>query len=240
MISTLNKRSHDHENHCEDNLYITENDGFIYGAVFDGCSSGINTHWASQTLNYIFHNLSKKNFFINGLFDSLEIEVNNFLFQVGVDLYKSSKLLELKTENLLSTIVFFAYEKSTKLLYVKFLGDGTFFIYDDEWKFIDNNEDNMPLYLGYYCADNEQMRKYIESRASYLLENVNHFAICTDGIDSFRNYKEKISISDPVTFLIKEDKFFTMKHELGKKFNILKEDGWVIHDDLTIIKYKSI
>lgn len=53
MISILNQRGGNH-NSCEDSVWVNDTEDFIVGGVFDGCSTGINSHWASQTIAYIF------------------------------------------------------------------------------------------------------------------------------------------------------------------------------------------
>ena len=146
--------------------------------------------------------------------------------------------------NLLSTIVFFVYNKNTKTLYVKFVGDGAFFYKKENiWYSIENDENNTPLYLGYYCNIPEKnLFKFLETRTTYILDEVEEFAISSDGIFSFKNNKdndEEIKIKNPENYLIVDESFIKLKHELGKKFIGLRNDGWVIKDDLTVIKYKN-
>ena len=37
----------DHHNFCEDSSLVFQDDNFIHIAVFDGCSTGIDSHFAS-------------------------------------------------------------------------------------------------------------------------------------------------------------------------------------------------
>lgn len=247
MISILNKISAEHEIHCEDNYYLFEDENIIVGAVLDGCSTGINSHWASQTLQYCFKLYEKSfgfNEFITTFSNGWDNDVNDILSYVATTLNKAKQVLGLEDMNLLSTIVFFVYNKNTKTLYVKFVGDGVFFYKKENiWYSIENDENNIPLYLGYYCNIPEKnLFNFLETRTTYILDEVEEFAISSDGIFSFKNNKdndEEIKITSPENYLIVDESFIKLKHELGKKFIGLRNDGWVIKDDLTVIKYKN-
>lgn len=247
MITILNKISSEHELHCEDNYYLFEDENIIVGAVLDGCSTGINSHWASQTLQYCFKQYEKAfgfNEFITLFSNGWDSEVNNILCEVATALNETKKVLDLTDMNLLSTIVFFVYNKKTKTLYVKFIGDGAFFYKkNNEWYSIENDENNTPLYLGYYCQiPKENLLSFLTTRVTYILDEIEEFAISSDGIFSFKNNKsleEEIQITSPENYLIADESFIKLKHELGKKFIGLRNDGWVIKDDLTVIKYKN-
>ena len=49
MLSILNVRSNTH-NSCEDSVYVNDSGDIMYGVIADGCSSGIRSHFASQTM----------------------------------------------------------------------------------------------------------------------------------------------------------------------------------------------
>jgi len=249
MISVLNKRSSNHPNWCEDNYYLYEDDKIIVGAALDGCSSGNDSFWASKTFAYIFKTLSKEwNNFI--AFD-LTMDLDNFTNELLVNFAEKLKIitdtLSLTDMELLSTIVFFVYRKSEQKLFVKFLGDGAFYYkVDGELQLIENDENNMPLYLGYYYDNsNGHFLNYLKTRVKYEIANVEEFAICTDGIFSFsiqESKKESLekNIENPINYLLADNYLTHLKSGLSRKFNILSKSGWVIEDDLTIIKYSKI
>lgn len=247
MVSIINKRAINHDLHCEDNFFIFENGEKIIGAVLDGCSSGKDAWWASKLISNILSKIQQEwNDFSAITTDSSlwDAYVNEILFQTSLKIRDIVKVLDVDWESLLSTIVFFVYDKENEQLYVKFIGDGVFFVKKDgEWYDIENNENNMPLYLGYYFdKENKSLMNFIQSRRTELVYGVEEFSISSDGIYSFSNIKEKeLKQSIPIEFLIKEDLTFRkLKHELGRKFNMLADSGWIINDDLTIIKYKNI
>lgn len=250
MVSILNKRSPDHLNWCEDNYFIYENDKIIVGAVLDGCSTGKDSHWASKTLALVFDSLKPlwNNFEI---FENPDINPIYYIDKIIADCSNSlseiSTTLKLPFDNFLSTIVFFVYHKETKQLAVKFFGDGAFFYktdeVDGEYIMVENDEKNMPLYLGYYFKnENNNLTRYIETRNCYILENVVDFSICSDGIFSFKhhpllNKNQEDELKNPIDFLIKDKFLQNLKAGLSRKFNMLTKQGYVIEDDLTVMRY---
>jgi hypothetical protein len=250
MLSVVTRKSDKHINWCEDNHYVFQNDKIIFGAAFDGCSTGVNSEWASKTLSLIFKqhesvyagwNLSDLDFSNDFVMDKI---VNDFLLKHVLDkmatLYVELKLTHL---DFLSTMVIFLYHKENKWLYVKFLGDGfVFYRLGDEIIEIGNDENNMPNYFGYLInKPYPQVINSIEERVGYLIAGVEDFSICTDGIKSF-TYKidpEGLELRDPVHFLVDDLSLTHQKNGLVKKVNILKKEGWLLDDDLTVIRYKK-
>lgn len=249
MIQILNKRSSTHPNWCEDNYFIEETDIRIQGAVFDGCSTGINSQFASIAMKYSFEKA------INNRTNKLQLEQSNILNDyfdmligdVKSDLSSLKDCLNLTDMNLLSTIVFFYYIKETKSLYVKFLGDGVIYVNGNE---IVNDENNMPDYLAYHLDEKwDSFFSWIKSRRTEIYENVESFSICSDGIHSFLNLKNPhINKQVAINFLLIDQQWNRLENGLNKKFNILinrdeefkRSDElywWDIKDDLTIIKY---
>lgn len=242
MIQILNKRSSTHQNWCEDNYFVKETDEFIIGAVLDGCSTGIDSQFASNFLKKCFDYQSKfydhipKDEF--GLFYSIRTHLKNIKFEV-----------DLNDLQLLSTIVYFTYHKKKKKLNVRFFGDGVIYVDGNE---IINDENNIPDYFAYHLSDSsDQFEEYFNSRKYLTFENVNDFAICSDGIHSLINLKNPhIKKEVAINFLIIDEQWKRLENGLNKKFNILTNRDeeikrseelywWEIKDDLTIIKFNS-
>jgi hypothetical protein len=250
MLSILNKRSSGHPNHCEDSYFVHEDDYKIVGAVLDGCSTGYNSHFASQFIAYSFDRICRQT---NGFeyFHHPEPLWNDFVVdifgQIAFDIRITMRSLDLTDMNFLSTIVFFVYMKEDRRLYVKFIGDGCVVVNGD---YIRNDENNTPLYLAYYVdSHTNEIVNFINSRHTKTFSDVIDFSICSDGIDSFINLKNPhLDQSIPIRFLIEDSRSVKLKNGLSKKFNILtnrSEDlklddehyWWDIQDDLTIIRY---
>lgn len=251
MIQILNKRASTHPNHCEDSYFIHEDDEVIVGAVLDGCSTGIESHFASQFVKYALESgirhCSKKKFnFTNDeqMLDSLVLDCHKCL-----DVAKY--LLGLTEMNFLSTMVVFVYSKGESRLTVKFWGDGSIFVTDknDLTVRFDNDEGNAPQYLAYYTPNKPETYDYFSSRITKTFLDVKSFSICTDGIDSLVNLKNPhVNREVAINHLLYSDKFKTQKLGLSKRFSQLTNRFddlklseelyyWDIKDDLTIIHF---
>lgn len=243
MLSTITKRSQYHPNWAEDNSYTFQNDEIVFGAVFDGCSGGKDSYWASKTLSLIFEKVQNQYNNFDAFKEAFEYNCIDFITNVAMNLNSIKMYLGLTDLDVLATIVFFIYNKKTKTLYVKFVGDGAFFYTNTNGEFCEivNDEDNMPLYLGYYCdLPQENLYNFLASRATYTIEEVEDFSICSDGIFSFRFIGiDREPEKNPVLFLTQDPFLQHLSAGLSRKFNILSKDGWIIEDDLTIIRYKQ-
>lgn len=58
-IDTLIKMGKAHSLHCEDDYIVVENDNFLVAAVFDGCSSGVDSHYASTKHKYLMKEVAE-------------------------------------------------------------------------------------------------------------------------------------------------------------------------------------
>lgn len=245
MLSILNKRSIDHPNWCEDNYFVHQDDKIILGAVLDGCSSGTDSYWASKTISLFFEKLKKtqNNFEHFHYTESWDFCTRELLLDLAFSINQLTKALQLDENTFLSTIVFFVYHKEKEKLFVKFVGDGSFYYQgvDGEFKQVVNDENNMPLYLAYYAGMKEStLTNFINSRPQFVVDGVKDFSVCTDGIDAFTFKKmEGEPEHNPKVFLLTDPFLTHLKAGLARKFNILTRDGWVIEDDLTIIRYKK-
>lgn len=220
MISVLNEISATH-NSCEDSYFIRETEDHVCGGVFDGCSTGIKSHWASQTLAYAFqaveyYPVSEKALTCVYLF------LNNI---------KNS--LSLTSDNFLSTCILFIYHKKTNTLAVRMFGDGCYFVNDVEY-FVE--QDNKPDYLGYHVfGEYNSFLEFIDKYPMKIYENVSNFKICSDGVKSInRSQFEESKGHDPMALLYAPP---TSPNYLKRMWNILKKDKYTIADDLTIISY---
>lgn len=251
MIQVLNKRASTHPNHCEDNYWVEETDQYVVGAVLDGCSTGIESHFASTLIRHILSTSWKTNDTQNYLINHDSFEFISMLFgDVLFELNVINDRLKLSELHYLSTIVLFVYDKIGKQLFVKFAGDGSVFT---DQGYYTHDENNMPDYIAYHINEVwSQKNKWIKSRHFEFYENVNQFSICTDGIDSFVNLKNPhLDREIAKNFILNSDKFSGLKTGLTKRFNILtnkneslKESDelwyWDIQDDLTIIHYANL
>lgn len=227
MLSILNVRSNSH-NSCEDSVYAMEDKEYVWGVIADGCSTGIKSHFASQAIAYFI-----------GMEQDSSVP-SNYTVRKLRDLLKQTKdLFKISHMHLLSTCILFQYSKNLKLLVVRALGDGVYYINEgmDNREGIVIDQNNTPDYIAYHIDDTaHQFEQYLDKYPSVMYNNVDKFMICSDGIHHIdradllgapiRN--PKILFENPVT---------TNYHV--RMWNLLKRDGYTLSDDLTIVSYVS-
>ena len=119
MLSTLRKIGEDHTT-CEDSMFVHETNDYVMGVVADGCSSGVNSEFASGLICKLIKS------YIMGSIDRDKVPEVTF----DVVLYTMSVVstimrnLSMKRIEMLTTMLFFKYDKSTKDLTIQVLGDG--------------------------------------------------------------------------------------------------------------------
>lgn len=223
MLSSLNQRSDTH-NSCEDTVWVEEEDGVIFGGIFDGCSTGKNSHWASQTLAYLFRRRYTKGWMLT----------NSMLGLVLSDMATIARSAGLIEDHFLSTAVLFEYDKKIKELNLRIFGDGVYFINDVEY-IVDQG--NTPDYLGYRLFSSTQERlDYFSKYPIITYADVNRFIICSDGIQAIHENQFEPSDLDPRVLLLN---YPSSENYLQRMWNILKRKRFSLSDDLSIVSYAA-
>lgn len=227
MLSKLNVRGGDHEK-CEDSLFVVEDENSIRGGVFDGCSTGQNSHWASQTLAYLYERYARD--------PKVWSVVNNYTTRLVVqDLVGICQTLKKDEMHFLSTALLFEYNKESRSLYVRAFGDGSFFV--DGVENTIHFPRNEPDYLGYLLRspDYSTVSNYLDRYPIKVYPEVGGFQICTDGIEAFSisQFKDP-KIIDPLALLLHPPDW---GNYLARMWNKVRKDGWTLRDDLSIISY---
>lgn len=222
MLSTLNVIAN-HKNNCEDNFLVVEQGSIIYGGIFDGCSTGIHSAWASQTISYIV------NFAIE---QEIDILSDNFInYCLLSELEYMSERLNISHINFLSTCILFKYDKTNNIFSIRTFGDCYYYLNDIEYV-VDQN--NTPDYLGYQMFSKNR-EEFFKKYPILTYKEVKKFIVTSDGI-------EKINISqflypkhkEPLSLLFHTP---SSNNFLQRMWNILKKEGYTVDDDLTIISY---
>ena len=252
-IDSLITRGMMHELRCEDDYMIFDNDEIIISAVFDGCSSGIDSHYASTFLR------KKLNEYLedNSIYIIREDENRNFPYKScdetlkGILEYLHSCIPYSETEYL-STCVMCYINKETYEYSILFAGDGECCI-DGKRHIVHDKEGNAVRYLSTvktYSDFNEYYDKYCKKYSGIFNESL---IISTDGIGSFidKFNADKSELARSLFYgegEIKIDERF-MKLPLKRQYNILS-NGRIFKenekipvknlDDFTIIKIMSV
>ncbi len=242
IIHQLLKRGEAHPLHCEDYSIVAEKDDFILAAVFDGCSSGIDSHFASSLTGKIYQ---AKFLNFNLQDDDLSKTIKKLNLEVAYELKKIKKNLILDTgKELLTTIVLFLYHKTTDQGIISIMGDGVVSV-NGTIKIIDQN--NMPDYLAYYLDDFNTEDDFFLWYEQHALEiqvaGLEDVSISTDGILSFasKDNDAEPEINELLDYLLKDDYLIQNKSMLGRKCNILNKKQTLRNmDDLGIIRIVKV
>ena len=249
-IDTLIKMGKSHNLHCEDDYYIFENEDFIVAAVFDGCSSGIDSHYASTKHKYLLKDVVQ---YLQKVFNkskTIEDLLKYCIYGVYVELLHER--YEINKE-MLSTIVLLFINKKSKEYGIIFCGDGCCNINGEDISIHDPNG-NAVWYLS-SIKDNDDYDiydKYIENCKIYCgyIENNYTISISTDGIESFMTKYGSHNIDYPKKVFFNTEELSEKYHKwnMERLYNVmikgklpeLNDEGISNIDDLTVIKIKCI
>jgi hypothetical protein len=224
MISILNQRGGDH-NSCEDTVWVEETENRIYGGVFDGCSSGVQSHWASQTLAYLFRSAWKSD---------MSLILDGTIGLILARMEEMARLTSTSVVNFESTALLFIYDKFTKTLYLRCFGDGVFYINDIE-TIIDQG--NKPDYLAHKMfVRGPELLDFYKKYPVQTFHHVHKFQICSDGIQAIKANQYEPTNRDPMSLLLATP---TSENYLVRMWNILKKEKFTLSDDLSIISYAT-
>ena len=235
-----------HVNFCEDSVYAEESSiNRIVCGVFDGCSSGRDSHFVSSLITKILRKSIEDIEY--GEFRSGEfLEPKSFCKELIRLIFQELKLinnnLRLKYDELLSTILIGVYDKSSMILRVERVGDGLIKIND---KIIEFYEDHKSDYIGYHLSLN--FDSFYDTKVKkYEYDKVNGFALSTHGIFSFRvlgiSDKKTPSNQEIIKYLLSDREYRSSPNWLKNKLDFLKDRyrlnnvddlGLVVFDRLT-------
>ncbi|MDE5416754.1 protein phosphatase 2C domain-containing protein [Labilibaculum sp. DW002] len=232
--STVSRRGTSHPDWNEDNFFINEMDKVIVGAVFDGCSSGKDSFFASK----LFANILNKT--VEEVDFRLEIETfPTLVHRFCKNLNKAIKAIGLTIDESLSTAVLFICELESNELLVKFFGDGCAYSNQEDLHFFNNDEENKPDYLAYQLTDilksKTAFANYYKQKPSFRTITKD-FSITSDGIFTFKESIGSEAKFDYTNYLVKDDFLYQNPASLKRKLNIIKKKGYEHYDDLTIVR----
>lgn len=232
-IKTLITKGTNHDLHCEDDFFVHETDNWIVGAVFDGCSSGTDSHFASTFHKFILKQGVK---YIHEKDEcTIEKQAKNLMFHIWLGLY--SHIYENGVE-MLSTVVLILINKHTEQYFIIFAGDGVCVI-DDEYHSIHDENGDEVWYLSTLrtAAEFEDYYDKCEKFEGDTLPQ--SLIISTDGVDTF---KDKLGVNrskEVQETLFKSERFINQEFMLKRLYNILTKNDEPCRnqDDLTMIRF---
>lgn len=228
-----------HTNYCEDFL-VTKKIGSdrILCAVMDGCSTAMESHFAST----LFGKILRKICIEKGYKELYETNNNNIeedLKSVLEDVFKEVTALKnklmLDEKELLTTFIILLYNQKENKGIVLTIGDGLVCINGEITEF---ERDNKPDYLAYHLKENFESW-YKNQTQKIFFNHLEDVSIATDGISSFVHIKkidheEKI---DPIDYLLIDKNQIDWEEMLSMKLKRLEHHyGMKPTDDLAIIR----
>lgn len=240
-IFSLIKRSTNHPNFTEDFLFSFKlTDEISVYAVMDGCSSAKDSHFASALYSKSFEKSCKMLPQMKEIIEDFDIEgmepeaIAEFVLnQLYDDLRKLKRLLFLKTEELLSTLVLLVYNSKTNIASIHVSGDGLFAI-NGEVTEID--QFNVPNFLAYHL--NKKFEIILENEIQkWNFNEVSDVTISTDGIDKFRkNIKSESEVKKLREHFLAAKPKKSKEDYLESQYKYFTKKGFVPYDDIGIIR----
>lgn len=234
-IHELIKIGYNHKNFCEDYIFTLKlNENKVFAGVFDGCSSGKDSHFASALTAKIIKSEGIKKYNEKNKTDFLKIILFESLMKIKD--FKNSNNLEI--DELLSTIILLYIDTEKNSAEIIAIGDGFISI---NGKAIIIDQRNTPKYAAYYLdeiSDYKSFEKVFNDISLFLkTTDLHDITISTDGILSFEKIEETENIIDEKEFLTNDIFLIENKAMLGRKVNILKTKySRVNQDDLGMIR----
>ncbi|AZQ64921.1 hypothetical protein EI427_22095 [Flammeovirga pectinis] len=191
MIKNVYQKGLSHSNHNEDAFYTHSlNKKFTVIAVMDGCSTGVDSYFASTLVKKLLKKIclelpKKKSLTDKLLIDELSTEalgkyITRTLF---IQLVQLKNKLYLDYSELATTILISVINTETKRAWVMMSGDGVLNI-DDEVILVD--QQNIPHFLCYFLEDTftNWFSNYTYHKEFSFTQKV---ILATDGVKTFSN-----------------------------------------------------
>ena len=262
LIKELIRRGTNHKNFCEDAVYSKQSDDIVYLGVFDGCSTGDKSHFASELMSKLFKRAVNYFEFKHKIdTDKTAEEIMKLVFVDFFTFLQISKVvLDVSVDEILSTLVLAIVKKNvtskispegTTYSEVKTVnydvcvvmsGDGAYFI-DNKLKIVDSI-DNKPDYISYHLLEGVADAWKSLKVFNHVVDDISNFAIMSDGIVSFKkinsenvnNYLSNDEEKFLIDKLLVDSKLSKSDAMLPRKMNILENQGYNHFDDLSIIR----
>jgi hypothetical protein len=224
---------------CEDFwIYNSLDSTYFLVAVLDGCSSGIDSHFASALMGKVLTKIGKTlPYQVENVFQKPTQEVAKIILkQLITELKETRNRLLLDRDEMLATAVVLLYNQREKEAFIICIGDG-FVAIDGQLHEIDQN--NQPDYLAYHLEDDFETW-FANQKHIFVVKNPQEISLSTDGIDTFRSYQTDLPEGfSAIDFLLFDNSFENNDNMLKRKLTILeKKYGFQPADDVSIVRIK--
>ena len=209
-------------------------------AVMDGCSSGTDSHFASTLIGKLLRKIAKQEAYreyAQKQLRPLKEQLESISLQLFEELSNLNRQLDLKSDEILSTLILGVVDLQNNSAEIVIVGDGLIHVNGEN---IEYENDNKPDYIGYHL--NMDKNLWFQTRTQKLsVDKINDLTISTDGIHTFKNFDGKSYEETNQEEIM--SKFFENKKELENTNKLKKtlieiknENGLMPSDDLTMIR----
>ena len=226
----------------EDHFYHTFlSDHLLVAAVMDGCSSGKESHFASNLYGKSLHKSCRQLPNIGEVIpdhDPKLIEkeaIGAFILgQLYEDIKKTKKLLFLDTEELLSTLILMIFDKKNKSAWVNVSGDGVVVCNS---KILEIDQNNVPDYLAYHL-DTTFDKWYSAHTKTMEFEDVYDISISTDGLQKLKEDGwESLANLDVVRDILVKQPDSSDDNALSQQISeLIDHQNYIPYDDISFIR----
>lgn len=239
-VYQLIRKGEMHKVFCEDFLLATKvNDQYAVYGVFDGCSSGTDSHLASALLAKIVRRELQRH--VNKSINILKQLLSETIYSTMQTLRNIRDNLFLKNDELLSTIILLLVDNYSKSAQILVFGDGFISINGDS-TIIDQN--NTPDYLAYHLDEIDSIQdfeRWLKEKARlFEISEIQDLSISTDGINSFQTTEiinEDAAQIFPSEYFANDTFLLQNKSMLARKYNILRTKYRMVNqDDIAMIR----
>jgi len=239
---TLLKRGTLHPDFCEDFLFHTEKiENFVISAVFDGCSGGDNSHFASSLWGKVLRTVCTQEK-IPLTYPTGNDLANEILFQSILKLKKIKQVGGFTSNDLLATVILLVYDKAKNSATIIACGDGCIAI---NGALLEIDQDNKPDYPAYFIdsiEDKESFNKWLEQKNHiFNVKVVKDISISTDGLLTYTQIPGQIATNKylPEDFLCNDVFLEKNKMMLSRKHNLLRTKSTLQNaDDISMFRLR--
>jgi hypothetical protein len=243
-IQSVIRKGSEHPVFCEDFLVTQQSGRFFLGVVFDGCSGGDESHFASSLMGKLFRQVVNSGH-LQG--ESMEELAKNFMKTYVDSFFKAKVAVGLYDGELLATFIMIMYDTVKGEALTMTIGDGIICC-DGEITILENDRfkeshpgmyTNMPDYIAYDLdklgTNPDFFDEWFDKRITLnTFIDPQDISISTDGLLTFNTPVEPVNILE---YLLIDDTWMNNKIMLSKKVNVLSKKHKTIHkDDISIIR----
>lgn len=239
-VYQLIRKGEMHKDFCEDFLLVSEPvEQYSFYGVFDGCSSGQDSHLASGLLAKIVR--AEVQFLVDEPITSLNKLLSDTILNTMSTLRNIRNDLLLDTNELLATMILLVVDNHSRTAEILVFGDG-FVSVNGKPELID--QDNSPDYPAYHLDELDAIDDFeswlkLHSK-HYEISEIRDISIATDGIASFQQSEAvavEAGVPVPVDFLSDNTFLLHNKSMLSRKCNILRSKYHLVNqDDIAMIR----